>query len=218
MTEPTQNDRLAALAARRAERADSTVELPAAGPTGPVQQTTPTRRVRLPSTTRLATAGASAVSFAAMVVAMGPLTATTDAGAAPAESGETEAPQLSNPAAPGVNFDVGTSSVDPGIAPGDPLATAPVAPADSTAAADPSATSTAAGAAPAPVPTAAPAGTTPTIKPATGATAAPGTAAPPATAPPAVPPTAAPTTAPPVTAPPATAAPTTAPPTTAASG
>ena len=82
MSDQSQADRLAALAAMRAPAGKQPGPTP--GPTPTKADSAPSvgrpRTVRLatPSPTRLVATGASLVSFAAMVVAMGPLTA--DAG------------------------------------------------------------------------------------------------------------------------------------------
>jgi hypothetical protein len=214
MTEQSQSDRLAALASRRpsapktAIPSEPTATVPS-GPTPPVGDPPSDRswRPKAPSTTRLATTGASLVSFAAMVVAMGPLT--VDA----AEDAQTE-PSVEDipdvavtpPTQPQVVIEVIPNYVSADGTPltADELTFSAVGTPDELAATiepepvpvqdQPVLTnqqSTPAAATPAPAPAAAP---------------APPASAPPATAPPA--------TAPPVTAPPATAPPVTAPPTT----
>lgn len=159
-----------------------------------------------PSTIRVATAGASIVSFAAMVVAMGPLTISSQEVAA-SEDGDTD----SSPVIPEPPRDV-VIEVIPNYVPADaPL----LALTDEAADQDretPAAAGVPSGASPAT------ASTEPvTARPATAA-AQPAVAAVPTSAPPAAQPpaTVAPVTAPPTTAAPATQPPTTATPTTAA--
>lgn len=203
------------------------------------------RWMRSWSTSRLVASGASAVSFAAMVVAMGPLLqpdeeTATDAGKGaaevdPAVSAGVEAPAVSisvDPlaTAPGTPLDatgqpVPLSGTAPdGALPGTASSVAtPGAPGSPTTAPAVSTTQPAVGS----PGTSAPQGTSPatpaptTQPPATAPTTAkPGSTAAPTTQPPATaaPTTAAPTTQPPTTAPPTTAKPTTtAPPTTKAS-
>ncbi len=219
MTDSTPAERITALKARQVE---NTAETP------PVSETTltPARSSRgdlvkalTPSGTRLATAGASAVSFAAMVVAMGPLTAQPAVPAEAPSSPETTAPNTAPPpTAPRVvvevipNFvlpedivvpvaDQTTDSNIDGDQPGDPLTFPDAGPPNSESGAN---------AATAPAPTVAPAQPAAAPKPATAP--APTAAAPAAPAPTAAPapaatapPAPAPTAAPAVTAPPAPA-------------
>ncbi len=221
MAEPTRDERLAALKARRAEAsansepssvpASEAVPTSATGPTSSTDDGSSAglldvmRRATLTGATRLATAGASIVSFAAMVVAMGPLTGSGDEAATePAPADDTVPTTIPPPTQPNVVIEVVPNyvSADGSAQPPEQLAAT-----DETANADTSSetlTPRATTQAPASVPTTAPAAT---VAP----TAAP-TTAPAAT----VAPTAAPTTAAPTTAAPTTAAPTTAVPTTAA--
>lgn len=224
MTEQSQQERLAALAARRKDGASGSTETPSA-PAQPAASATlkpeaepvrPIPRPKAPSTTRLATAGASLVSFAAMVVAMGPLTASAAEEALAEPVIEDPLPsEAAAPVAPQVVLEVIPNYVAPDGTPltpeqlaalldgapedqegeADPLAPAadPVAPAAPATPARPA--TPAKPAAPAPAPVAAPAAPTPAT-------------APPATASPA---TASPVTAPPATVPPTTAAPAPAP-------
>lgn len=183
------------------------------------------RWVRSWSPSRLVASGASAVSFAAMVVAMGPLLQPDDEAATEAGTGETDAALASAVEAPAVSI-----SVDPlaGV-PGTPLdATGQPVPLSGTApdGALPATASsvTVAGAGPASSTAASAASTVSTTKPAAGSPATSAAQGTNATAAPTTPPpaTAAPTTAKPgstaapTTQPPATAAPTTQAPTTAA--
>jgi len=188
------------------------------------------------SPARYVAAGASAVSFASMVVAMGPLFETavsTEAGVSDLEGGAVV------PAAPSVTVEV-NALVAPGADPAQPSADLVPAGVDSAGLpipAAPAGTPSETGPITAPVADPAPGGSVATATPAQGSApatvpsstaaggGAPASTAPPATAAPAAPAaTAAPqaTTAPPataapqVTAAPTTAAPTTAPPTTAA--
>ncbi len=186
------------------------------------------------SPSRFVAAGTSAVSFGAMIVAMGPLLAeaeNTDAGAI---EGTDLATQGAVPEAPSVEIELNDGNG--GLVPGagvDPANTAPTAPGVSaddglgatTAQVGDSTVTVASNSSETVAPTTAPAATSapttaaPTTAGGSGATtAAPTTAAPTTAAPTtAAPTTAAPTTAAPTTAPPTTAAPTTAPPTTAGS-
>lgn len=176
--------------------------------------------------TRVATGGASVVSFAAMVVAMGPLLqqaeTTTGASAADASSATSVVePGAAIPVPPAVSIEVTAPPlVEPGQTRPDVGAAVTLAPVSAETAPVPAPASTAVAA---PV-TAAPTSTAPpaTQPPATEPPAtAPVTSAPPATATPttAPAPAAAPTTtAPPTTAPPPTVAPTTVPPRTDGSG
>jgi len=223
MTEQSQQDRLAALASRRpspakkpspAEPVDAAPSVPVQSPAA-VQSPPRSWRPSTPSPARLATAGASLVSFAAMVVAMGPLTADAaeDVQAEPTvdDIPDTEA---TVPTQPQVVIEVIPNYVS---ADGTPLAadelaftsdeisedqraslesaTSPVQaqPAGQSQQAPPAA------AAPAPAPAAAAPVTAPPV------------AAAPVTAPVTAPPATAPVTAPPATAPPATAPPAAAP-------
>ncbi len=233
MTETSTQDRLAALAARRAQSA------PTAEPE-PVAATVRSARLTKPSMTRVATTGTSLVSFVAMVVAMGPLTAEASQNDEPPEpvTGELSSSVVPTPTevvievVPNYVHPDGTpltpeelafvtdpTSIDRTLAEptvvgavdaaGTPPPSAAATP-GSTAATPgttPSAGRTAAPPAPAPTP----AGTATTAAP---AAVAPAPAAAPAPAPAAPLPTAAPVTAPTTTAPPPTAAPTTAPATT----
>lgn len=232
--------------------ADNTMPL-AAVPSAPVDEDTLGDRVRDGadrwlrswSPSRLVASGASAVSFAAMVVAMGPLLQPDEEAATDAGTGETDAALASAVEAPAVSISVDPLAGVPGTpldATGQPVplsGTAPegglpatassvavtgAGPASSTAASAASTVSTTKPAAGSPATSAAP-GSTPataaptTQPPATAAptTAKPGSTAAPTTQPPATAaPTQAPTTAAPTTQPPTTAAPTTARPTTTA--
>jgi hypothetical protein len=194
------------------------------------------RKATLTGATRVATAGASVLSFAAMVVAMGPLTGNGEEAATDDAPADDTLPTTNPPPTqPNVVIEVVPNYVaaDGSAVPPDQLAATDEVidpslatdPAAETLTADPSL----AGPTPAPsvepvqapastVPTAAPTAAPTTAPPATAAptTAAPATPAPtvaPTTAAPA--PTAAPTTAPPATAPPTTAPP---PPRSSASG
>jgi hypothetical protein len=177
-------------------------------------------RLRLDwSPSRFVAAGASVVSFGAMVVAMGPLLAEAESTEAGSTEGADAAAQPAVPEAPGVEIGLNSSeAVDPALG----TQTAQELPAadGSGGTIDPSADTSD----PAAGSTSEATAVASTAAPSTVATAAPSTAAP-TTAPPATnggtqapttaPPTsAAPTTAPPTTPPPSTAAPTTAAPTT----
>ncbi len=196
------------------------------------------RWMRSWSPSRLVASGASAVSFAAMVVAMGPLLQPDDEATTEAGTGEADATLASAVDAPAVSISVDPLAGAPGTpldATGQPVPLSATAPegalpatassvtvtgaASSTAASAASTGSTTKPAAGGPASSAAQ-GTTPpsaaptTQPPATAAptTAKPGSSAAPTTQPPA---TAAPTTQAPTTAAPTTQPPTTQPPTTA---
>jgi len=212
MTDPSQSDRLAALAARSPKPKSAppapapASAAPASDPSGWSWRPTP------PSTTRVAATGASLVSFAAMVVAMGPLTA--EGAESVADEPLTDASfdtSVAPPAEPEVVVEVIPNYVTPDGRPLTPeeLALVLSGPAVSLA--------------PTPDDSSLEASSTPAAQPAPPAAApaapanAPAPAATPTTAPPAAPaaavadPPAAPVTAPPATAPPATAAPAPAP-------
>ena len=244
MTEQSQADRLAALSSRRpsAAKTSSPSEPTVTAPSAPAAPATPVQpagdppagrswRPKAPSTTRLATTGASLVSFAAMVVAMGPLTADA-AEEAQAEPAVEDIPDIAvtPPTQPQVVIEVIPNYVS---ADGTPLSAdeltfsgeetpdelaATIEPGAPSVQDQPVSTSQQAApvaATPAPAPAATP---PPTV--AAAPAAAPEATAPPATAPPATAPpaTAPPATAPPVTAPPATAPQPTPPPRSEASG
>ncbi len=184
------------------------------------------------SPSRLVASGASAVSFAAMVVAMGPLLQPDEEGATEAGTGVADDAALASAVeAPAVSISVDPLAGVPGTpldATGQPVPLSGTAPEGALPATASSVTVTGAG--PASSTAASAASTVSTTKPAAGSTApsagqgtTPATAAPttqpPATAAPTTAKpgsTAAPTTQPPATAAPTTAAPTTQPPTTAA--
>ena len=202
MAEQSAQDRMAALAAKRAESSG----------VAPGKSGIPPARAK--SNARLATAGASVVSFAAMVVAMGPLTAGADNGvvtgdvtddsttvgeAAIAATVQTPPPNVVIEVVPNYVAADGSPLPDPDI-PTELAFDDPAFAADEPV----PATEAAAPAVAARPTTAPPAAAAPAPAPVDPAPASPTTAAP-ATEPPV---TAAPATAPPVTAAPVTAAPT----------
>ncbi len=235
VSEPTRDERLAALKAKRAEVSADSEPSPAPPPSPtqgspvaekPLVEDSPSpgllqalSRATLTGATRLATAGASIVSFAAMVVAMGPLTGSGDeTSAEPAPADDPVPSTTPPPTQPNVVIEVVPNYVSAdgsAVPPAELAATEETVNLGTTSESSaPQATTQAPTAAPTqatPVPTTipAPAGAPNQATPAP--TAAPTTAAPAPTVAPttaAPPPTAAPTT----TAPPPTAAPTTAPP------
>lgn len=212
MTDQSQQDRLAALTARTPK------PKAAAAPAEPTATQEPASRAwrpKVPSATRVAATGASMVSFAAMMVAMGPLTATEaetagaepvvedpfDAGGTPPTQPEVVIEVIPNyVSADGTPLTPEELAFVTNAAPTDPIGEAPQASDSATPASPDSQTQPATASSPA-----APAAAPVTVAPATAAPAAAPTTAVPAAAPA----TAAPATAAPA---PVTAAPTTAPP------
>ena len=227
MTEQSTEERLAALRARRAgSQAATTVpqdDAPSPPPDAPAERSA--RRSSRPTTMRVATAGTSIVSFAAMVAAMGPLTADAQASEAPSTSEIDDATLSPPPTTPEVIVEVIPNyiTIDPttttpqelddrvppalGLSDGSPPADLAVTPSPGPAAVPAAPVPGAPAPAPAaPTPTAAPAATPAPTAPAPAPTPAP-------TAPPAPPPA---TTPPPPPPPPVTVPPP--PPTSQASG
>ncbi len=217
MTEQSQQDRLAALAARRPkpEAKPSPTDPAADGAELATETAHRSWRPKAPSTTRVAATGASMVSFAAMLVAMGPLTSAEaeSADAAPVTEDALNTPVVP-PTQPQVVIEVIPNYVS---ADGTPLTPEELAFVMNESAVEPVDESEQATVAAAPASqdtTAQPAATNPPAAPAAAPAQAPAPA--PATAAPVTPtpttaaPAAAPATAAPAAAAPATAAPTTA--------